>query len=488
MFRAASLIALALLAGPAFAQRATVIATCGTPPGTYAEGESRPLLQDTTGKLCVNNVATGGAYTSITGVPTNTLLGRNTAATGAAEALTAPFLKDVTTTAPGIYVGLTGDTVARISLGIDTTDIARIGFGPGGATARDTFIRRSAAATIQFGANDAAAPVAQTVGVQNVVAGTSNTAGVDFTINGSRGTGTGAGGKIILQTSAASTTGSTQNALAAALTINADSSINTTGRFIGTIAGALSAPGATLTGTWITGGSTTTTKPYVLIEPSGATSAAWSTNGTGLGVNAATGFTGNLIDAQLNGVARFSISSAGNLLVPGTLQTSGATVLAGNSGGQFAAGVAADVVLRRDAAAATWAFGAADAASPVAQTLNTQDVVAGTSNTAGVALTINGSRGTGTGAGGNIVLGTALPGSTGTTQNSTAAALTINSVAQAPQVNVGLVSALPICGASQEGAIRGVTDALAPTFLGVLTGGSSTHTPVYCNGTAWVSF
>jgi len=78
-----------------------------------------------------------------------------------------------------------------------------------------------------------------------------------------------------------------------------------------TINGALSQPAMTGTGTWITGGSTTTNKPYALIEPTGATSAAWSTAATGLGVNAPSGFTGNVVDFQLNGVSRFRVSSAG---------------------------------------------------------------------------------------------------------------------------------------------------------------------------------
>lgn len=75
--------------------------------------------------------------------------------------------------------------------------------------------------------------------------------------------------------------------------------------------GAASAPASYLNGTWFTGGSSTTTKPQLLVEPTGASSAAWSTNGTGLGVNAASGFTGNLIDLQLNGAARFGVTSTG---------------------------------------------------------------------------------------------------------------------------------------------------------------------------------
>lgn len=79
--------------------------------------------------------------------------------------------------------------------------------------------------------------------------------------------------------------------------------------------GVASTPGELLSGTWFSGGTSTTTKPQLLIEPTGAVSTAWNTNGTGLGVNSATGFTGNLIDAQLNGSSILSINYAGQLNV-----------------------------------------------------------------------------------------------------------------------------------------------------------------------------
>lgn len=75
--------------------------------------------------------------------------------------------------------------------------------------------------------------------------------------------------------------------------------------------GALSAPPVAITGSWLVGGSATTTKPQALIEASGAASTGWSTAGTGLGVNAATGFTGNLIDLQVNGVSKYKVDSTG---------------------------------------------------------------------------------------------------------------------------------------------------------------------------------
>jgi len=95
-----------------------------------------------------------------------------------------------------------------------------------------TFLRRSAkgAANIQLGAADAASPVAQTLSVQSIVGGLTGTpnlsaAAYPFTITGAQGTGTGAGGSIIFQVAPAGGSGSAQNALATALTINSDRSI-----------------------------------------------------------------------------------------------------------------------------------------------------------------------------------------------------------------------------------------------------------------------
>ena len=60
-------------------------------------------------------------------------------------------------------------------------------------------------------------------------------------------------------------------------------------------------------------------------------------------------------------------------------------------------------------------------------------------------------------------------------------------VANAPIKAQGYtVATLPTAGTI--GRIAYVTDALAPTYLGVLTGGGAVKTPVFDNGTAWVSF
>jgi hypothetical protein len=74
---------------------------------------------------------------------------------------------------------------------------------------------------------------------------------------------------------------------------------------------ALSSPSITSTGSWFTGGSSTTTKPAWLLEPTGTTSTGWSTSGTGLGINATAAFAGNLLDAQVGGGVRATIFGTG---------------------------------------------------------------------------------------------------------------------------------------------------------------------------------
>lgn len=131
---------------------------------------------------------------------------------------------------PDFEVGITGDVTNRVAIGLNTSDIPRLSFGPGSG-ARDLFLERLGAASLRFGAPDAAAPVGQTLSVQNVVAGTSNTAGAALKINGSRGTGTGLGGIVQFQTAPAGSTGTSQNALVTAMTILGSGNVG-----IGTVA------------------------------------------------------------------------------------------------------------------------------------------------------------------------------------------------------------------------------------------------------------
>jgi hypothetical protein len=109
----------------------------------------------------------------------------------------------------------------------------------------DTFLSRRGAANFRLGLSDAAAPVAQTLSVQSVVAGTTNTAGANLTITGSQSTGSANGGSIIFQTAAAGSSGTAQNALATALTITSAKEMKCAGPLWVSNAYAAGAPSAT---------------------------------------------------------------------------------------------------------------------------------------------------------------------------------------------------------------------------------------------------
>jgi hypothetical protein len=220
-----------------------------------------------------------------------------------------------TTTSPGWYAQVAGDAFPRVLVGLNATDVASLELGPGSA-ARDTFLERAGPAAFRLGSPDAAAPIAQLMGVQNVVAGTSNTAGTALTIAGSSGTGTAAGGDVLLQVAPAGTTGSTQNALVTsvhlygldggatvgaptggdkgAFTLNSQGLIYVAGKAVAISAsgplvlnastGALTCPtcvtgtsGALTSGTTATSGYTT----GQILGSTGSVLSAYSVNGTG---------------------------------------------------------------------------------------------------------------------------------------------------------------------------------------------------------------
>ena len=306
-----------------------------------------------------------------------------------------------------------------------------------------------------------------------------------------------------------------------------DVTLSVTGAFVAN--GAASSPPVKASGTWFTGGTSATTKPQVLIEPSAATSTGWNVNGTGLGVNAATGFVGLLADLQVNGATKWNVDATGasrfyavsdaavvnferlatsfsgggfNLLVEaggtgasrsmriGTntsssgglfIQTSGVNRWAvnGSTGALESQAVGltlgfgggtADTILSRPGAA-NLQQGAADAAAPVAQTFSVQSVVAGTTNTAGADRIISASKGTGTGVGGGIRLQVAPAGTTGSAQNALADALVIDSTKLATFSGAVKTTAvnfaqLPSASAVGAGAIHFVLDSMTSKLTG----------------------
>lgn len=84
----------------------------------------------------------------------------------------------------------------------------------------DTLIGRRAAATFQFGADDVASPVAQTLATQGSRAGTdTNVGGASLTIQPGIGTGTGTPSNLVLKGIVGTTTGTGAQAASAAITV-----------------------------------------------------------------------------------------------------------------------------------------------------------------------------------------------------------------------------------------------------------------------------
>ena len=276
---------------------------------------------------------------------------------------------------------------------------------------------------------------------------------------------------------------------AGASTLTYDGSILTTsGRFINSFNAAASSPAKVFTGTWFTGGSTTTTKPHVLIEPTGTTSTAWSTSGTGFGVNAASGFAGNLLDLQVNGTRLLKLDSSG------IFELSYSTVSGGLSFGQYgfqsafewtfknangwigfaAQGGSADTKLSRDAANTL-----AQRNGTNAQTFRVYNTYTSGTNYELGKLEWNSNVfriGTEKGSGG----GTARTVEVHTDSIARLALDTTGSVRVVTGLTVAALPATPTVG-----MIARVTDATAPVVGVTVAGGGAAAALVWYNGTAW---
>jgi len=215
-----------------------------------------------------------------------------------------------------------------------------------------------------------------------------------------------------------------------------------TGQQIVSVNGVASTPPILASGTWFTGGTGTTTKPVMLIEPAGTVSTNWNTAGTGLGVNAPAGFAGKFVDLQLNGVSQFNISSIGSITTNGTINANYITAFSNIIGSADISGLylgaANDVILKRRAAA-NFQLGAPDAAAPVAQTLTAQSVVAGTTNTTAPNFTVQAPASTGSGVSGDMIFQTGGTGAGATAQNAFVTALSITGADQTIKHAKGLV-------------------------------------------------
>jgi hypothetical protein len=123
--------------------------------------------------------------------------------------------------------------------------------------------------------------------------------------------------------------------------------------------------------------------------------------------------------------------------------------------------------------------GAADAAAPVAQTSSVQSVVAGTSNTAGVARTYAGSAGSGNAVGGDQLFTTAPPGSSGTAQNAQVTHFTLKGDATRCSIFAGPVTLASFTVATVPAASLATRSLI---WVSDETGGAC---PAISDGTNW---
>ncbi len=227
----------------------------------------------------------------------------------------------------GMLIGTAGDGILTISNQQD-------------ATPKTVNLYVPASATLQFGGKDAASPSAMTIAAQNVVAGTSNTAGSNFTITGSQGTGTGVGGDIIFKTAPAGSTGSTQNALSTALTVSGTGFSTTT-----------------VVGLNINGQATSTSNVGYNITTGCFAISGTCVGGSGGGSGTvSSGLAGQLAWYASNGTT-LTGTSTGQLTVGSLLATSTATSTIANLGGVLDASTfAGSDIYAKAQAAYTWAI------------------------------------------------------------------------------------------------------------------------------------
>ena len=270
-----------------------------------------------------------------------------------------------------------------------------------------------------------------------------------------------------------------------------------------TVSGAASTPGSSVTGSWFTGGTSTTTKPQVLIEPTGTSSTAWNTAGTGFGVNAAAGFTGNLADLKVGGTSQFYVTSSGNAIanrfeIPNTLQLYSPSTNRGaigrfgvlalffapdqvslntnqhTSGFGFGPPLGADVFINRDAANTL-----AQRNGTNAQTTRIYNTFTSSTNfeRAKIEWSSNVLRiGTEKGSAGGTARSMELQ-TDGTTRLTVD---TVGSIQVATALTVATLPAAPVVG-----MVARVTDATAPVMGATVVGGGAAAALCWYNGANW---
>ena len=203
-----------------------------------------------------------------------------------------------------------------------------------------------------------------------------------------------------------------------------------------------------------------------------ATTGFYSSGSTGFGVSV------NSVTAVDFGITSTSQWSFINGITAGSIRANNTVFVGGG-----------DIILTRGAAA-NLRLGGNVTASPTAQTLSVQS--ASGVNNPGKDFTIVGSLGTGNTTSGNIVLQISSgAGSSSSTPQVATTAMTISAstrkVVHTAPITFSLytVTTLNAISGSATGDVAVVTDALAPSALGTLTGGGTVVCMVLYTGGAW---
>lgn len=147
------------------------------------------------------------------------------------------------------------------------------------------------------------------------VAGTVNSGGLVYANSGTQisVSASGTAGQVVLWGGAGTAPGAQAIGTSGATIPLLNGANNSSGNDTFSAAGAASTPGVLFNGAPFTGGSGTTTFPYIYVNNGASGPTTFSTSGTEFGINAPSGWGGNFLDFHVNGAASvFSVSSNGS--------------------------------------------------------------------------------------------------------------------------------------------------------------------------------
>jgi len=316
--------------------------------------------------------------------------------------------------------------------------------------------------------------------------------------------------------------------------VDGSGNITLASRWTSSVANASGVSSVLLSGTWFSGGTSTTTKPALLIEPAGTTSTGWPTTGSALGINCPSGFTGWPLAIHQNGSLRAGFDFANKRFYPYTDGTRGdyyfdrngsgndprlvmvtgsgfefigmsyliaptyactGTTLPGYVGNNQLSMCAYGIrLVRVGGAGVTSQFiegGSRPSADELGGNFEVRAIARGTAGTttptnpSGVQLNLFGgdafSNAVNAANGGNLTLDGGRAYGTGVNGNVVACG-TRGFFQIGREVTV---AQLPAASATWRRYEAVVSDASSPTIGSVVTGGGSSYAKVWCNGSAW---